>query len=175
MEGRPLTIFYCFTGLSAFLFMFSTIFAILQILMVYEMSDDKEVEAFFELLGNDTQLPGAFFFIGMVCFCVPMASYIVSNVTMGLEKLPSASVWGDWTIEQKVQLSLSFLLAAITALMLMWGFLYQIPALISYVYAAKKEAAEKDEKTLDNDWADTSEGKEGETEAAEKDEKTLDK
>ena len=31
LEGRALTIFYCFCGLSAFLFMFSTIFAIIQV------------------------------------------------------------------------------------------------------------------------------------------------
>jgi len=36
-----------------------------------------QVTRFFELLGNDTQLPGAFLFIGMICFSVPMGVCIV--------------------------------------------------------------------------------------------------
>ena len=37
LEGRPLVIFYCFAGIAAFLFMLSTIYAVLQIMMIYEM------------------------------------------------------------------------------------------------------------------------------------------
>ena len=69
IQGRPLAIFYCFAGLSAFLFMLSTIYAVIQIMMVYEMSDDAEVEMFMELLQRDAQLPGLFLFAGMVCVC----------------------------------------------------------------------------------------------------------
>jgi len=138
MDGRPLVVFYCFTGLSAFLFMFSTIFAILQILMVYEMSDDEEVTRFFELLGNDTQLPGAFLFIGMICFSVPMGVYIIYNVTMGISPGPADTV----------ELVFSYIVAILTIIAMLYGFFYQIPMFISYVYLAKVKAVEQDAKTL---------------------------
>ena len=46
MDKWPLALFYAFAGLSAIMFMMSTIFAVVQILMVYEMSDEAEVEVF---------------------------------------------------------------------------------------------------------------------------------
>jgi hypothetical protein len=149
MEGRPLVVFYCFTGISAFMFMFSTIFAILQILMVYEMSDDEEVTRFFELLGNDTQLPGAFLFIGMITFCVPLGVYVVYNVTMGLYlPTPDSDGFAKLSAEQIVQLAFSWTVAVMIAVIVIYGFLYQIPTLISYVYQAKKLAVERDANTI---------------------------
>ena len=41
--------------------------------MVYEMSDDAEVEMFMELLKADAQLPGLFLFMGAYAsMCVPL-------------------------------------------------------------------------------------------------------
>ena len=171
--------------------------------MVYEMSDDEEISAFFELLGNDTQvcvtfrcfllgphrvmsrcralslpnktctrslvnilmstcvsnlthdtwslffrrnnheqLPGAFLFLGMILFCVPMATYMVSNVTMGIERgTPSADGWKLFTTEMKVQLAMSYGLVVITGIMLLYGFFYQLPALISCVPLCRRPSA----------------------------------
>ena len=95
--------------------MFSTIFSILQILMVYEMSDDEEVTRFFELLGNDTQLPGAFLFIGMITFCVPLAVYVIYNVTMGLYlPTPDSAGFAALSVEGKVQLAFRSLALSIS-------------------------------------------------------------
>ena len=170
--------------------------------MVYEMSHDEEISAFFELLGNDTQvcvtfrcflpfrtvscrvaacyacprtrapapsgilmstcvshlthdtwsllfrrnnheqLPGAFLFLGMILFCVPMATYMVSNVTMGIERgTPSADGWKLFTTEMKVQLAMSYGLVVITGIMLLYGFFYQLPALISCVPLCRRPSA----------------------------------
>ena len=42
-------------------------------MMVYEMSDDAEVETFMDLLKTDAQLPGLFLFMG-VCVCMYVSS-----------------------------------------------------------------------------------------------------
>jgi len=68
MDKWPLACFYLFSGLSTVFFMCSTIYAVIQILMVYEMSDSPEVEAMMDLLGSQAQLPGQFLFVGMRSF-----------------------------------------------------------------------------------------------------------
>ena len=56
---------------------------------------------------NHEQLPGAFLFLGMILFCVPM----------------------------------SYGLVVITGIMLLYGFFYQLPALISCVPLCRRPSA----------------------------------
>lgn len=127
MEGRPLAIFYCFSGLSCMLFLLSTIYAVIQIMMVYEMSDEEEVDTFMSLLQSDAQLPGLFLFLGMICFCVPIGVYLIYTVNLGIIPGPS----------NRVQLVFSYLAACFALAVTIFGFFYQIPKMISGVYEAK--------------------------------------
>ncbi|EKX50790.1 hypothetical protein GUITHDRAFT_134906 [Guillardia theta CCMP2712] len=109
------------------------------LLYVYEMSDEQEVETFFDMLGKNTQLPGAFLFVGMICFCVPMASYLIFNVNLGLS--PGSNDSGV--------LALSYVVAIFSLCTFLYGFLYKIPSMISSVYEAKIRAYKKDMELAD--------------------------
>ena len=75
--------FYCFSGLSAIFLLFSTVFAVIQIIMVFEMSDELELEIFLDLIGGATALPGIFLVIGIVCIPVPITLYMIWNSMHG--------------------------------------------------------------------------------------------
>jgi hypothetical protein len=121
LGNRPLAIFYCFAGISAFLFMLSTIYAVLQIMMIYEMSDEVEVEAFVDLLRADAQLPGLFLFLGMICFCVPIGVYLIYTQNLGIIPGP----------ENPTQRVFSYIAALFALAVTLFGFLVQMPKIIA--------------------------------------------
>ncbi|EKX50791.1 hypothetical protein GUITHDRAFT_134907 [Guillardia theta CCMP2712] len=141
LGGGPLLIFYCFAGLSAFLFMFSTIYAVLQIMMVYEMSDDEELECFLDLVPQDSLLPG------MLCFSVPVGVYLIYNVNLGIVPGPQGP-------ERHTQLVFSYIAAIFSAVISCYGFLYKIPSMVYAVYQERKAKimAVDDDKT--NEWSE---------------------
>ncbi len=83
LDGWRLNAFYCFSGLSAIFLLFSTVFAVIQIIMVFEMSDELELEIFLDLIGGATALPGIFLVIGIVCIPVPITLYMIWNSMHG--------------------------------------------------------------------------------------------
>merc|ERR1712216_76299 len=84
MDKWPLALFYLFAGVSTLMFMMSTIFAVIQILMVYEMSDEAVIEQLMDLIASEAQLPGQLLFLGLINFCVPVALYLVYTINLGI-------------------------------------------------------------------------------------------
>ncbi|EKX47278.1 hypothetical protein GUITHDRAFT_137469 [Guillardia theta CCMP2712] len=77
--GRALAVFYAFAGMCSICLVLSTIFAVVQIIMIYEMSDDVELEEFLDLIDQDVQLPGMFLVAGILLITVPVTSYVIMN------------------------------------------------------------------------------------------------
>ena len=70
------------------------------------MSDDEEVETFMDLLKRDAQLPGRFLSMGMMCFFVPIGTYIIYTHNLGLVPGPSDSTQRafSWCVEHPTAL-----------------------------------------------------------------------
>jgi hypothetical protein len=138
MDGLPLMVFYASSGMAAFCFMLSTIFSMMQIMMVYEMSDGQEVEVFMDMLKSDSQLPGRLLLLGISFFIVTLG--VVEIYTIGVGIIP-----GPESMKLRV---MSYCAACVPLAITVVGFGYQIPRIIHAVYASKVEALAIDRKPL---------------------------
>jgi len=84
LDGRALAVFYAFAGMCSICLVLSTIFAVVQIIMIYEMSDDVELEEFLDLIDQDVQLPGMFLVAGILLITVPVTCYVIMNSMFGV-------------------------------------------------------------------------------------------
>ena len=84
-------------------------------------SDEVEVETFMELLKTDSQLPGLFLFLGMICFCVPIGVYLIYTHNLGIVPGP----------ENTTQLVFSYIAACFALAVTVFGFFYQMPKMIA--------------------------------------------
>mmetsp|Transcript_42538 Transcript_42538/g.85119 ORF Transcript_42538/g.85119 Transcript_42538/m.85119 type:complete len:359 (+) Transcript_42538:36-1112(+) len=131
LAGTPLSVFYFSAGICSMCFLFSTLLAVFQMIMVNEMSDEEEIDQFFDLLTMDAQLPGILLFVGMVCFSVPVGVYLIYNVGLGLHPGPPTTTMTVF----------SWMVTMFTLLISIYGFLYKLPQMIKGVYKAKMDAA----------------------------------
>ena len=53
-----------------------------QIMMVYEMSDEPEIEMYMQLLKSDSQLPGLFLYLGLCLSYYRMCSLTIECVLL---------------------------------------------------------------------------------------------
>jgi len=108
--------------------------------MVYEMSDEAEVEVFMDLVASEAQLPGQLLFLGLVSFCVPVGLYLVYTINLGI---------GDGSDlfpgpKYKMQSVMAWLAGAMFLFFCVVGHLVQMPMLVKAVYEAKVRATADD-------------------------------
>eukprot|EP00300_Choanocystis_sp_HF-7_P018639 c20094_g1_i4.p1 GENE.c20094_g1_i4~~c20094_g1_i4.p1 ORF type:complete len:336 (+),score=82.63 c20094_g1_i4:38-1045(+) len=85
LDGDPLWLFHIFSGIASLCFLCSTVFAVLQIVAMNEMSDDDEISNFFDLLDSYESLPGKLVSFGLLFTCLATCVYIVSTGKLGLQ------------------------------------------------------------------------------------------
>ena len=102
-------------------------------MMLYEMSDETEVDSFLDLLQADAQLPGLLLFAGMLFFCVPVGTYLIYTINLGIEPGPS----------NPTQRVFSWLAAAVALFFTLLGYFYKMPIIIQAIYATKRKVRQR--------------------------------
>lgn len=130
MQGYDLTglsndLFMMFSGFSAAAFLCSTMLAVLQILMLYEMSDSIELCAFSDMMGNLEVLPTQLLAFGILMMQLAAFTYMINNQKNGLERCEP-----------------TYVLAFFTFVLLMYVFLGAVTSMIQSVYKAKVTTAQ---------------------------------
>lgn len=153
LEGRTLVIFYCFSGLCAISLLFSTIFAVVQIIMVYEMSDEVELEIFLDLLGSRVQLPGIFLFLGIALLACPIVVFMVFN---GLHGVYFQTLYyiNDDPKHDMANLVLSYFAEGGTTLLVICCVGYFVPVFVGDLYSSKVKAMQADVEMVNNNFKD---------------------
>ena len=143
LDGWRLTVFYCFGGLCSVSLLFSTIFAVVQIIMVYEMSDEVELEIFLDLMGFSQMLPGIFLLLGLGFLFVPMTIFLVFN-SMNGNYYQTMNLIDDDPKYDVTNLIMSYVTTGAGVVMILFAVGHAIPAYLGNLYDCKVQAMKAD-------------------------------
>lgn len=153
LDGWRLTLFYVFAGLCAVCLLFSTIFAVLQIIMVYEMSDEVELEIFLEKMGASTALPGIFLFLGLVMITIPITVFMVFNSLNGCY-FQTLNLINDDPKYNVINLVMSYVAQGGVLLLATLFVAYWCPSFVGDMYRSKVDAMDADKALVADDFKD---------------------
>ena len=111
-----------------------------QILMVYEMSDEAEIEQLMDLIASEAQLPGQLLFLGLINFCVPVALYLVYTINLGIGDGGKIFPGPKYPVQQ----IMAWVAGGTFLFFTLVGHLVQMPMLVGAVYEAKVRAVKDD-------------------------------
>lgn len=134
LTGAPLRAFFFFSGISALLFLLATVICILQIVGINEMSDEAEMDEFFELLEVHETVAARMVSTGLLCMMGAAFSYV-----WGTDQLGVAGEGGGT--------AKALFFTMLIVLLFVWGC---ISAMIRNVYRAKIAAYIKQEEADKN-------------------------
>ena len=153
LDGWRLNVFYCFSGLSAIFLLFSTVFAVIQIIMIFEMSDETELQIFLDLIGDKTSLPGIFLCLGIFCIPVPITLFLIWNSMHGcyfqtkylIEGHPAANM---------TNLVMSYVAEGGVLILACLSVVWLLPVFIGDLYKCKVDAIKEDIDMVENNFKD---------------------
>jgi len=140
----PISAFHFLSAMCVVMFWWSTLIAVVQLIAINELSDDKEVEYFMDILGGVASVPGLYMVIGAIFLPLPFFIEAFCEPTFGL--MWARVMW----LDRKDQFTpiMCSIIGCILVIIFLSSYYYIIPMMVRKIYQAKVESLEESTKEL---------------------------
>jgi len=139
----PISAFHFLSAMCVTMYWWSTLIAVVQLIAINELSDDKEVEYFMDILGGVASVPGLYMVLGAIIMPIPFFIVAFCEPTFGI-------MWARIMWERQDQFTpiMCAVIGSILVVIFLASYYWIIPMMVQKIYKAKAESLEVSTKEL---------------------------